>query len=683
MKTFDEYRYILRYNIDLNYHEHDRIEELALFCVESGIQEVMLFVNAEEVNEGHLTKRLLKEWVVLAKKVKSRLAVDHIDISVNPWTTIVHCGRGRQRHKEHDFRALVGENGVSEYVSACPLDEKWQDYLCDTFAVIAKEVAPVAIWVEDDWRLHNHSAELGYGGCFCEHHLAEFGKMVGQDVTREELLDKLLAPGKPHPWRAVWLELCKMTLLTPAQKLSAAVKNANPEVRLALMSSSPDTHSVEGRDWHAFQDAFGMNKGFLTRPNLGPYTETRAMDMPPKNARLTIANLKRPLEIYPELENSPRCGPYSKSKRFSVWECLQSVCYGAHGITINHFDMLGTGISLDPEFGTALKAARYRLDTLVKLGIDDNDSEGVDVLFSPKIAACMHSPGQKTLAQLTHNSTSWGQTFATLGISHRYVKEPQPGRIAAVNGQTLRAFSDTDIEKLLAGTVILDAVACEVLYERGYNAMLGIEKITWHTQQDSGFAIEEIHESDPAVYGLETPRVSAQRCSDRILEMTPSAGAEVRSSILKYNRKLLFPALTVFENSIGGTVICMAYPLGEAQFFMGFFTHYRRILMQNLIAETCSKSPVALIEKDPMFCYRVKTSEGTLVAVVNSTSDTINSIQFRVNKIDIASIKVLDEQGQWQNYDGIIEKHGMFSCIKSTCKVEPLEAAFFLFNEVG
>lgn len=680
MKTFHEYRYILRYNIDLNYHEDDRIEELANFCVDSGIQEVMFFINAEEVNEGHLTKRLLNEWLSLAKKVKKRLADDNIDISINPWTTTAHCGRGRESYAEHDFRVIIGENGVPEDVSACPLDENWQKYLCDFFAVIAKEIDPVALWVEDDWRLHNHSAELGYGGCFCEYHLAEFSKMVEQDVSREELIEKLLAPGKPHPWRAAWLELSKRTLLEPAQKLYAAVQKANPKVRLALMSSGPDVHSIEGRDWHALQDAFGMEDGFMTRPHLGPYTEIRAMDAPPVHTRLTLANLKRPLEIYPELENSPRCGPYSKSKNFSIWECLQSACYGSHGVTINHFDMLGTGTALDPEFGIVLKDARYRLDTLVQLGIDDNNSEGVDILFSPEIAEHMHSLGQETLYQLRHSSELWAQTLSVLGISHRYVKEAQAGRVTAVNGQTLRAFSDEAIEKLLTGTVLLDALACEVLYERGFSSMIGVEKLSWHTQQESGFAIEEIHESDPEVYGLAQPRVSAQRCSNQVLKITPMADAEIRSSILKYNRNTLFPGLTVFTNKAGGTIINMAYPLGEAQFFMGYFTCFRRIFMQNLVAEFGAKSPVAFIEKEPMFCYRVNTQNGTLVAAVNSTSDTISDIQFKVNKVNISDLKVLDKQGIWQDFEGKIEKDGDFIRIKSTCEVTPLEAAFFLFK---
>ena len=104
---------------------------------------------------------------------------------------------------------------------------------------------------------------------------------------------------------------------------------------------------------------------------------------PPTIARQAVAEFSpEEIEIYPELENSPRSGPYSKSMSFSRWECLNSVLFGSRGITINHYDMMGNGIALDRRFGTMLRDAKPRLDALGRTGMRRvGELVGVDVLF--------------------------------------------------------------------------------------------------------------------------------------------------------------------------------------------------------------------------------------------------------------------------------------------------------------
>ena len=45
-------------------------------------------------------------------------------------------------------------------------------------------VKPNMVWVEDDFRFHNH-APLEWGGCFCDLHIAEFSKRAGRELSRE------------------------------------------------------------------------------------------------------------------------------------------------------------------------------------------------------------------------------------------------------------------------------------------------------------------------------------------------------------------------------------------------------------------------------------------------------------------------------------------------------------------
>ena len=57
----------------------------------------------------------------------------------------------------------------------CNMDEAWQDYFVKLYARYAA-FRPNILWVEDDFRLHNHDPLL-WGGCFCPAHMASSQNM--------------------------------------------------------------------------------------------------------------------------------------------------------------------------------------------------------------------------------------------------------------------------------------------------------------------------------------------------------------------------------------------------------------------------------------------------------------------------------------------------------------------------
>ena len=675
------FRYILRYEIDPLFSADERIEELLRFCTETRIEEVMLFLLAEELSNGHPTLEELSPYVRMAKKIKSKLQEQGVGLSLNPWTTLYHEARGRQLKSGQDFTLMVGETGVVAPLSACPLCPKWQEYICETFAYLAREIKPLAIWVEDDWRLHNHGSELEWGGCFCRLHLQRLAQIIGREVTRQELLENILAPGKPHSWRKIWLDICRDSLLEPAVKLHQAVQKANSSTRLGMMSSLPDVHSIEGRDWSVLQQALGNKPAFLSRPHMPPYTETPAISTPPAATRHTIANLEGPLEIYPELENSPRCGPYSKSTAYSIWEMLNSAAFGSHGITINHFDMMGNGTALDRGFAGALAQPKPRLDALAKLGLDDRSAQGVRVLFSPLVAAHRHS-SSLSLGGLCNASTVWSQTFYILGIAHCFSKQIEvDGTPYAVNDQTLRAFDDKAIGKLLSGPVLLDASSIEILLERGFGSQIGIESAQWRKRAESAYSYESIIEDDSGIFGLPNPRMTAQRCAGKLLELNPVHDTKVLSWICNPSHERLFPGAVRFSNQAGGRILLLAYPLdGQAQFFMGFFNAFRRIMLQRMLFEMAPQAPLAAVYEHPMHLYRVRASRGMLFAAFNVIDDRAERIVLGVPKgqIDTRKLQVLTDNGDWRAANAQLLPGRMTERIIVDTAVGPLEGLFLL-----
>ncbi|MHB9071442.1 MAG: hypothetical protein ACYC54_13880 [Sedimentisphaerales bacterium] len=670
------YRYILRYQIDPQFDADNRIDELLAFCKTSKTKEVMLIITAEELATGHPTIDELQPYVIIAKKLKSRLHSLNIDLSLNPWFTIGHVSRGRKLKPTQNFTLMVGETGANNGVTACPLCLNWQNHICTVFAYLAKEIMPTAIWIEDDWRLHNHDAILGWGGCFCNLHLERFAQATGERLNRQELLNCILAPGKPHPWRKIWIDICNQSLIEPAIKLKQAIKDISQSIRVGIMTSTPDNHSAEGRDWNHLQTILGDEYGFLIRPHLPPYTETTAIQNPPSVTRHTIANLNQYAEIYPELESSPRCGTYSRSSTFASWQCFHSVLYGSKGITINHFDMLGNGISLDNSFTDGMAQTKPLLDALLDLEITDSQSQGVNVLFSPKIAEYIHSSNQLSFNGICQDSTIWSKTLYTLAISHKFISvvDDNVKNIYAVSGQTLRCFSDEQVKRLLSAKVLLDASSIEILYERGFGELIGIDNINWQQQDSSGYSYETIQEDNPVVYGLAYPRMTAQRCSNRLLAMRLSNNAEIRSTIHHYNGEELFPGLSVFKNALGGTAVCLAYPLdGNSQFFMAFFNIYRRIFLQNLLFEIAPDSKFAVAE-NTVHIYRTMTKKGLLLAVINFSLDPVKEIIIRLPEktYKTGNLSLLDTSGDWIR-PKIKISNITFACIRFSHIISPME----------
>ncbi len=643
------FHYILRYYIDPGFAEEKRIAELSQLCRAGRIEEVMFFYNPEELFQGYPPDEEVKAWFALAKKVKAALDAEGVAMSINPWTTTVHVSRGRVfSEKQRSFQPMVGETGTVSPITACPFDPHWQRWLGDFFARIAEEISPVAIWVEDDWRLHNHEPDMKYGGCFCPLHLARFEQETGIRTTREELLKNLLAPGRPHPWRKPWLKVCRDSLLEPARMLYEKVHAANPSVRLGLMSSGPDVHSTEGRDWNLLRDALSPGAPLLVRPHLPPYTETFALDVSPAVTRQTISEYDGPIEIYPELENSPRCGRYSKSGAYSIFECLHSALFGSSGITINHYDMMGNGLALDYDFPAALAEAKDRLDAIEALKLSDRNAEGVQVLYSPEIAAHMRTaPDAGSISNLVNHSVGWSNTFFKLGVSHAMSGKITDGSIRAVSGQTLRAFSDAEIETLLAGDLILDAPSAEILLERGFGNLIGVSSAEWRTLNADGYAYEDIPDGKEALYGVDAPRMSASRCAFQVLAMHTSA--ETPSLIRRYDRSVLYPGTVFHENHLGGKTLAIAYPLETAQFNMGYFNNFRRIFLHDLLLNRFGAKKILLGCDTPLQTYRNSNGKLTVIALLNPTHDTYPAVRFFAPGLNPADAMALGKDGIWRN----------------------------------
>lgn len=701
-RAADSFRVVLRYGLDPENALAENLKQLEQFIQESRIDEVMFLLMPEERSSGHPTEALSQPWIDAIGSAKAMFARYGVATSLNPWTTTYHAGRGRRLHGGQKFRLMIGETGANNGITPCPLCENWQRYLNQYFAFLVKEIEPVALWIEDDWRLHNHGGELGYGGCFCEHCLARFAGMVGRGrVTREEVLTAVTAPGAPHPWRAKWLQLSRQALEEPTEKLTSALRTAAPGIRIGLMSSIPDIHSIENRDWNGLMEIFtGEEERYLIRPHMPPYTEEPPISTTPGYSRQTIANLDRDADIYPELENSPRSGPYSGSHTYSLWQIYNAIFYGARGITINHFDNMGMNTYYDRGMGASLGRQRPFFDALMQLRLNDRRARGVQILFSPEVAgekwtgddgataaAKMYtgedlskfSRGERSLNKLQSDSIAWSRLFYVLGISHGFTRSAHgaAGSIFAVSEQTLRCFSDTEIEELLAQRVILDLPSVEILVQRGFGELIGVEGVERVSLEESAYSIEEVDtEFFGDIEGGVKGRMCAQRCANPVGRLALSAGVEILSRIKDATLVSQFPGSALFENRLGGVIYSCCYPLGGDQFYMAYFNRVRQEYWTKLLLRMSGQGGRQTIASGhPVHVHSHDIEGGVSVAVTNVIYDPTEQffLWLQSDAVEGKVIRVLNEKAEWAVIEPSIKIIQDAACIEINRVLRPLQ----------
>ena len=268
---------ILRLQIVPNLYEEERVSGIIDYCLQYGFQHVMLFINAEDYFVGHMTIEEAKPWVEAIKRTKKRLIKNGIKVSLNPWIEFGHLDRGRKLKEGQNFTTMVDYDGTACEVVTCPLCENWRTYYKEFYQYLIREIEPDTIWVEDDFRLHNHG-DLKYGGCFCALHMRRYNEKLGTNYTREEFTDLLFRKTCDEKVRNAWLDVSRETMTDLAEFLGKTVKEVGLNTKVGLMSSAQIRHSMEARDWYAVHKGLAQGGEMINRLHLPCYMEICAKE---------------------------------------------------------------------------------------------------------------------------------------------------------------------------------------------------------------------------------------------------------------------------------------------------------------------------------------------------------------------------------------------------------------------
>ncbi len=149
-----------------------------------------------------------------------------------------HWGDNGAQKKFTLIQSIDGSLAKSGF---CPLDDHFVAEFLKLITTIAK-TGVKDILFEDEFTLTGGQAVLL--GCCCEKHREEYCRMIGEELSREELKEKVIVGGR-NKYRDAWVALMGKTLCDFAAKIEKAVHVIAPDIRIGL-SANASSYSMEG-----------------------------------------------------------------------------------------------------------------------------------------------------------------------------------------------------------------------------------------------------------------------------------------------------------------------------------------------------------------------------------------------------------------------------------------------------
>jgi hypothetical protein len=631
------YLYSLRFAVDPGFTDERSLEELPGFIAAAAIDDVMVFANVEELNTGHTDESERVVFSDLARRTEAIARSAGATMSLNPWHTIMHGDYGKRLRDGQDFRLMVDPNGREAELTVCPLDPEWLDYLCGLYAFYAR-THPRLLWLEDDFRYHNHWP-LEWGGCFCDAHLAEFSRRAGRPLQRAEFISGLLAPGRPHEFRRIWLETAAETLEQAAAAVGEAVRTVSPETSMGLMSSVPAVHAAEGRRWTALLTALGGGEPAAVRLHLPSYVERR----PAEYLMLlhSVSDLNRALlpagtAVYPELENFPY-SRFSTSLTFTRFQLLTAQVLDPAGMTIDLFDLNGNGPVIAEGYQQVLAQTKPYLERGRDSGVFAAQRTGVTVLVSEASAAALQTGAGRSMTELYPREGWLGALLGGYGVPFRYSTAlPPAGGVVAVTGQYFRNLSEAAIRELLAEhRAILDAEAVDTLVELGLGDLVGARSVTWF-DSDCGAVTYEEAEAGTVLLGRERARASVllmgadvgvvDYAGDRAVSLTRLRAAAHRDA---------GPGHVVVDDRVLVIPFARMDPLEPVPPMLR--TTMRQELLQGVVRGWAPELPMSSGVPD-LVTYAFDTADGLALYLVNGALDEVAPLRLWVGTRTVTTV---------------------------------------------
>ena len=645
----DAFRYCFRFCCDPGFNDEIELPKLLAFCDEARVDDVMVFINVEELNTGHMDEAEQDIWLELLARIQPLLRERGITMSVNHWHSLMHADLGKTFRAEQPFRAMVDPEGNLAQLCVCPLDDAWRAYIARIYARYPA-LSPDTVWVEDDFRYHNHDP-LHWGGCFCEEHMRRFSARAGHALTREEFVSGLLAPGEPSPYRQIWLDECRAGLEGAASAIETAVHAVDPAVKIGLMSSVPYVHSAEGRNWKKLLSALSGSQNLpVSRIHLPAYQELVPWKYLQSFHMVSLVNralLAPETLVYPELENYPY-SRFSKSRMFTRFQLLSSLALNLSGMTIDLFDLNGRGIIEQDGYGSMLREVKPVLNAMQESGVFGKPRAGICVLIDERASYALRTKTGKAMEELYPEEVFWAGLLPAMGVPMYIGTKPEDAQgVCAVSGQYFRNLTETQIKALFAENfVLLNGDAIDTLLSLDLGHLAGVERAEWMRQNSGAYTFEQV--TNGKIYtGVPNARASSVISGADALDIVYQNGAQAAEYSALYDSFRIRRASC--EVVVGNRVLL--YPFGRfgspQEIPPMLLNDVRQEILQDVLRAS-GRMTAPMVERSP-YLVPYAFSEGCTATLylVNGALDAAEGIALRMPEQDgTYAVSILPSRGE-------------------------------------
>ena len=630
--------YILRYYLPIKSHFDEeytekRFLELIDFCKRASVGAVMLYValdpNWYYMPDSVEYARQSKEQMLPYIK---RLREAGISYQLNFQNLLGSTLGGVDFTSAFNWEMLVDHKGRVSLGCGCPIGKKFREQAGERLRIWA-ETKPDIIWIDDDFRYHNHGTpvlaridgEDWYSDyyCFCNEHLRLFNEKNKSSYSRKELVCLMTKSEEMLNVRKKYLDFLGETIAESADWVRRTIQDISPKTRIAQMTSVPDVHSAEGRDWNSFLHSLCGEYPPIVRAHFGPYKEGDPRDFIEcyrKLAQTMVqinSSYQDKVEYCPEVENT-RFTVWSKSMSATAFQLCLLAFMGCKDITLSLYDLDGGALSDEPAYEKMLIEEKPYLDKLVALGLGSASEEGVIIPISQSSAKDYRMRNGDSYETLGGKDRYIDKYLLSMGIPCRYLPpEKICDGVAALDSYSAGFLSDEKLCDILSREVIIDGGAARTLVERGFGDKIGISTL----KLQNTFVNAEIFASQKREDGTYI-RVPSRIPFGCWFDAELKPRAERLSEFLTPDGKK-HPALIYFENHMGGKVV--TYPAIN-DFGDGFYTHYRVKAFKDIL-EMLSPSLPRIDCNSYMLSVVKKAKNGEkYYFLANLSTDTVDEI---------------------------------------------------------
>ena len=633
--------------VPLEVENLERICDDIVELVRSGVINLPLF-NMTLVPEGDPPVDKAGELTERFMRFQERLAKDGISGGVLLQSTI---GHGYILNRQNPFRKYVGMMDELERQVCCPLDEGVQEHFYNVCKTIAS-AHPGFILIDDDFRLLGRSGH----GCACPLHMAEFKRLTGLDLTIAQLREHMNGTSDEDRRLAEIFDKMQCdSLVNMAKRMRQGVDEIDPSIPGGYCPCAPDIR-------HALPVArafAGQGNPTLIRINCGYYNQrgpqlfTGVM----QRAAIQLAAIREEAGIVlTEADTCPQ-NRYSTSAASLHSHYSASLLEGCDGAKHWISRLRGNEWKSAAAYRKILTEHQEFYRKLAGFG---RTAQWFGARFAlPEKPYFNYNPVESVFGESWHL-----MMLERMGIPMYFSKKS--GGVVFMNGLQPRAFSEKELEKLLAGVLVLDSTAAEIFCQKGYEDHLGVRVKEWRLAKATGEMLPE--------------GVTSAQENVRELELL---GATVDSKIFHapYNqsveRDFIAPGCTIYRNKLGGTVIVFAGTppsFGQLSAF-GFLCENRKRQIIRLMS-CAAELPLYYTGDVDMYMRGGILPDNSMIGVLfNLGTDQLDSVELFVDR-NFDKVEYLSKEGNWESAEYTVSGEKMIEVMGRCETFMPLVLRF-------